>query len=78
MSETREDQQVDPEEVRDAIKESYADPEDGQHYNDRAKLDFDPADGLFSGTAVEGTSEVPGPHENQDDVGEDAGRHRAG
>jgi hypothetical protein len=62
---------VEPDEVRAAVKEQYGDPADGQHYNDRAKLDFDPADGLYSGTAVEGTSEIAGPHENQDTVGAD-------
>ncbi len=36
-------------------------------YLDRDKLDFDPDDGLYTGTAVEGTSEIPGPHENDDD-----------
>jgi len=35
-------------------------------YLDRDKLDFDPDDGLYTGTAVEGTSEIPGPHENDD------------
>jgi hypothetical protein len=62
------EQHVDPDEVRDAVKHQYGDPADGQHYNDRSKLDFDPADGLYSGTAVEGTSEIAGPHENQDTV----------
>ena len=36
---------------------------DGQEYLDRSKLDFDPDDGLYSGTAVDGESEIPGPHE---------------
>ncbi len=35
---------------------------------DRDKVDFDPDDGLYSGTAVDGTSEIPGPHEEQEDV----------
>jgi hypothetical protein len=34
--------------------------DDGQDYVDRSKIDFDPADGLYSGTAVDGTSEIPG------------------
>jgi len=29
---------------------------------DRSKLDFDPADNYFSGTVVDGTTEIPGPH----------------
>lgn len=31
-------------------------------YLDRDKLDFDPDEGLYSGTAVDGTSDIPGPH----------------
>src|SRR5690349_12369981 len=60
-----------PEEVREAIRQNYGDPADGQHYNDRSAIDFDPADGLYSGSAVDGTSEVAGPHENQEPVGMD-------
>ena len=30
----------------------YGDPDDGQDYVDRSHLDFDPADGLLSGTAL--------------------------
>jgi hypothetical protein len=40
---------------------------DGSEYLDRSKLDFDPDDGLYTGTAVEGTSEIPGPHEKDGD-----------
>lgn len=36
-------------------------------YLDRSKLDFDPDDGLYTGTAVEGTTEIPGPHEKDGD-----------
>ena len=36
--------------------------DDGQEYLDRDKLDFDPDDGLLSGTAIDGTSDIPGPH----------------
>ena len=25
-------------------------------------MDFDPDDGLYTGTVVDGTSEIPGPH----------------
>ncbi len=39
-----------------------------QDYVDRSLIDFDPADGLYSGTAVDGTSEIPGPHERGPDV----------
>lgn len=41
---------------------------DDQDLVDRSKLDFDPDDGLYSGTAVDGTSDIPGPHEEGDDV----------
>jgi hypothetical protein len=41
--------------------------DDGQEYLDRDKLDFDPDDGLYSGTAVDGTSEIPGPHDKEGD-----------
>ena len=69
------DVQID--EVREAIKKNYGDPADGQDYIDRSAIDFDPADGLYSGTAVEGTSEIAGPHENQASVdAEDEGEHR--
>jgi hypothetical protein len=30
----------------------YGDPDDGQDYVDRGKLDFDPVNGLLSGTAI--------------------------
>lgn len=46
------------------------DGDDGQEYVDRSKIDFDPDDGLYTGTAVDGTSEIPGPHEQ--DGGDDA------
>ena len=36
---------------------------------DRSKLDFDPADNYFSGSVVDGTTEIPGPHafDNKED-----------
>ena len=43
---------------------------DGQDYVDRSKIDFDPDDGHYSGTAVDGTSDIPGPHE-QDESGDE-------
>jgi hypothetical protein len=30
----------------------YGEPDDGQDYIDRSKLNFDPVDGLLSGTAI--------------------------
>jgi hypothetical protein len=33
-----------------------------QDFADQSKIDFDPDEGLYSGTAVHGTSEIPGPH----------------
>jgi hypothetical protein len=50
---------------------------DGQHmFVDPGSLDFDPDEGLYSGTAVDGTSEIPGPHVDRESgelVGEDDG-----
>jgi hypothetical protein len=43
--------------------ETPAQENDGQEYLDRSRLDFDPDEGLLSGTAVDGNSEIPGPHE---------------
>ena len=48
--------------------------DDGQDYIDRSAVDFNPDDGLYSGTAVDGTSRIPGPHEKGGDTAdEDAG-----
>jgi len=49
--------------------------DDGQDYLDRDKLDFDPDDGLLSGTAIDGTSEIPGPHPDSEE--NEGGAHRA-
>jgi hypothetical protein len=46
-------------------------PQEEPVYNDRSKLDFDPDEGLFTGTAVDGGTDIPGPHENVDDVDPD-------
>jgi hypothetical protein len=48
------------------------DGEDSHQYVDRSKIDFDPEDGLYTGTAVEGTSEIPGPHERGEDTETDS------
>jgi hypothetical protein len=40
--------------------------EDGQDYVDRAKIDFDPGEGHYTGTAVDGTSDIPGSHERDE------------
>jgi hypothetical protein len=48
-------------------RDQHEDKHDDTHqYIDRSKIDFDPDDGLYTGTAVEGTSEIPGPHEQDD------------
>lgn len=47
---------------------SYEDKSDTDVWVDRDKIDFDPDDGLLSGTAIEGGTEIPGPHESVDDV----------
>ncbi|MCW2594487.1 MAG: hypothetical protein JWP39_375 [Jatrophihabitans sp.] len=57
-SDRAEDEVIDLSEIR---------KDDGQEYLDRDKLDFDPDDGLYSGTAVDGTSEIPGPHDHEGD-----------
>lgn len=40
--------------------------DDGQIYVERDKIDFDPDDGLLSGTAIDGTSDIPGSEEDGD------------
>ena len=45
--------------------------EDGHDRIDRDSIDFDPDDGLLSGTAINGGTKIPGPHEHVDDVMED-------
>ncbi|HET6876491.1 MAG TPA: hypothetical protein VFH38_03080 [Jatrophihabitans sp.] len=42
--------------------------DDGQVYVSRDAIDFDPEDGLYSGTAVHGGTDIPGPHEQVDDI----------
>ena len=37
-----------------------------QDFVDQSKIDFDPDDGLYSGTAVDGSSDIPGPHLDAD------------
>lgn len=40
--------------------------DEGQDFVDQSKIDFDPDEGLYSGTAVNGSSEIPGPHMDAD------------
>jgi hypothetical protein len=40
--------------------------DEGQSFVDRSTMDFDPDDGLYSGTAVDGSSEIPGPHQDNE------------
>jgi hypothetical protein len=42
-------------------------------------MDFDPDDGLYSGTAVDGSSEIPGPHQDSEsgEVNMDEARQEA-
>ena len=50
--------------------------EDGQIYVDRDKIDFDPDDGLLSGTAIDGTSDIPGSGGDQETADNaDEGEH---
>ncbi|HJQ44262.1 MAG TPA: hypothetical protein VJ831_14335 [Jatrophihabitantaceae bacterium] len=55
----------------DKQKLEQAREDDGQEYLDRDKLDFDPDEGLLSGTAVEGESKIPGPHEHGPDISDE-------
>jgi hypothetical protein len=41
--------------------------DESQDFVDQSKIDFDPDEGLYSGTAVDGTSEIPGPHAGDGD-----------
>ena len=64
---------VDAEDVKQQIVEAarkagYGNPEDGQDYLDRNDVPYDPAEGLVSGTAIHGNSEIPGEHEHQESV----------
>ena len=36
--------------------------DESQDFVDQSKIDFDPDEGLYWGTAVNGDSEIPGPH----------------
>lgn len=47
---------------------------DGQERIDRSTIDFDPDDGLLTGTAITGGTKIPGPHEHVDDVMDDEGK----
>jgi hypothetical protein len=40
--------------------------DEDQSFVDTSKIDFDPDDGLYSGTAVDGSSEIPGPHQDNE------------
>ena len=40
--------------------------DDDHDFVDQSKIDFDPDDGLYSGSAVTGESEIPGPHLDND------------
>lgn len=50
---------------------------DEHDYVDRSKIDFDPDDGHYTGTAVEGTSDIPGPHEQGESAEEQSGSDQA-
>jgi hypothetical protein len=53
--------------------------DESQDFVDQSKIDFDPDEGLYSGTAVTGDSEIPGPHldDNGDLAGMDEARKQA-
>lgn len=41
--------------------------DESQDFVDQSVIDFDPDEGLYSGTAVDGTTEIPGPHAGDGD-----------
>lgn len=47
--------------------------DDGQIYVERDKVDFDPDEGLLSGTAVDGTSDIPGSEDSALSSGDSSG-----
>jgi hypothetical protein len=53
--------------------DEYGKEGDGHIYVDRDKIDFDPEDGLLSGTAVDGTSEIPSSPSNPENEDGDGG-----
>jgi hypothetical protein len=65
--------------VRSAVVEAarqagYGDgSKDGQSYLNRDDVPYDPAEGLLSGTAITGETEIPGDHENTDAVDDGEG-----
>ncbi len=55
-------------------KDQSQDSDANEHdYVDRSKIDFDPDDGLYTGTAVDGTSDIPGPHEQDESDDKESG-----
>jgi hypothetical protein len=40
--------------------------DESQSFVDQSKIDFDPDVGVYNGTAVDGTSEIPGPHQDSE------------
>jgi hypothetical protein len=40
--------------------------DESQSFVDTSKIDFDPDDGLYTGTAVDGSTEIAGPHLSPD------------
>lgn len=43
--------------------------DDDQDYVDRSAIDFDPNEGLYSGTAVDGSTKIPGEHPDLEERG---------
>lgn len=52
--------------------EEEQEPNHDNTYANRDLIDFDPDEGLLSGTAINGTSDIPGPHAQGEDKAEDA------
>jgi hypothetical protein len=52
----------------DPQDQSCAGEADGPEFLDRSKLDFDPDDGLYTGTAVHGLTAIPHEQEQRGDA----------
>ena len=55
----------------DGQEADQAQERDGHDYVDRSKIDFDPDDGHYTGTAIDGTSDIPGSHESDEESGDE-------
>jgi hypothetical protein len=65
VTEQQHDQPSDQKDAGQGRETIGLDRDDKDHdFVDKSKIDFDPDEGLYSGTAVDGSSEIPGPHQD--------------